>query len=261
MQAPALALESPRQKDEAFTLPFWGRTLGAPWCASVLVLVLLTCARAYAMLGPRSARPLLLLQFLAMWMLPFVLLTRVGRREIGLCKPDRAVAATFGSALAGAACSLGGFALGLVLFGQSPQNWNVTVRDSFRLQELRGSMPDPLLFATIALPAMIFSPIGEEILFRGVIQQAFTRRWDAGIATAVNSFSFGLVHFLHHGISRDAAGIHLQFLSGSLMVLLMAATSYVFTLCRLRSGSLWPAMAAHSTYNLVMIVGIFLYLR
>ena len=42
------------------------------------------------------------------------------------------------------------------------------------------------------------------------------------------------------------------------MVLLMVATSYVFTLCRLRSGSLWPAMVAHSKYNLAMIVGIFL---
>jgi membrane protease YdiL (CAAX protease family) len=257
MQAPAL--EIPRQTDEAFIRPFWGRTLAAPWCASVFVLVLLTCARAYGMLGPPSARPLFLLQFLAMWALPFVLLTRAGRREIGLRKPGNAVAAFFWSALAGAACALGVFALGLVLFGQSPQNWNVTVRDSFRLQELRGSMPGPLLFATIALPAMIFSPIGEEILFRGVIQQAFTRRWNASIATAVNSFSFGLVHLLHHGISRDAAGLHLQFLSGSLMVLLMAATSYVFTLCRLRSGSLWPAMVAHSTCNLVMIVGIFLY--
>jgi len=36
----------------------------------------------------------------------------------------------------------------------------------------------------IALPAMIFSPIGEEILFRGVVQYAFTQRWNAGVATA-----------------------------------------------------------------------------
>jgi uncharacterized protein len=258
MQTPALEILG--QTDETLIRPFWGRTLGAPWSASVLVLVLLTCARGYAMLGPPSARPLLLLQFLAMWTLPFTLLTRAGRSEIGLRKPGNVVAAFFWSALAGAACALGGFALGLVLFGQSPENWNVTVRDSFRLQELRGSMPGPLLFAMIALPAMIFSPIGEEILFRGVIQQAFTRCWNVSVATAVNSLSFGLVHLLHHGISRDAAGLHLQFFSGSLMVLLMAVTSYVFTLCRVRSGSLWPAMVAHSTYNLVMIVGIFLYL-
>src|SRR5947208_8287300 len=155
MQAPAL--EIPRQTDQAFIRPFWSRALRAPWCAAVLVLVLLTCARAYAMLGPPSARPLFLLQFLAMWALPFVLLTRAGRIEIGLRKPGNTVAAFFWNALAGAACTLGGFVLGLVLFGQSPENWNVTVRDSFRLQELRGSMPGPLLFAMIALPAMIFS--------------------------------------------------------------------------------------------------------
>src|SRR5207302_8145555 len=98
MQAPAL--EIPRQTEDAFIRPFWGRALGAPWCASVLVLVLLTCARAYAMLGPPSARPLFLLQFLAMWALPFVLLTPVGRREIGLRKSGNAVAAFFWSALA-----------------------------------------------------------------------------------------------------------------------------------------------------------------
>src|SRR5258708_7681071 len=220
MQTPALEILG--QTDEALIRPFWGRMLGAPWSASVLVLVLLTCARGYAVLGPPSARPLFLLQFLVMWALPFALLTRAGRREIGLRKPGNAVAAFFWSALAGAVCALGVFALGLVLFGQSLENWNVTVRDSFRRQELRGSMPAPLLFAMIALPAMIFSPIGEEILFRGVIQQAFTRRWNVSTATTVNSFSFGLVHLLHHGISTDAAGFHLQFFSGSLMVLLMA---------------------------------------
>src|SRR6266576_1729802 len=101
MQAPAL--EIPRQTEDAFIRPFWGRALGAPWCASVLVLVLLTCARAYAMLGPPSARPLFLLQFLAMWTLPFVLLTPAGRREIGLRNSGNTVAAFFCSALAGAA--------------------------------------------------------------------------------------------------------------------------------------------------------------
>src|SRR6184192_3166571 len=95
MQAPAL--EIPRQTEDAFIRPFWGRALGAPWCASVLVLVLLTCARAYAMLGPPSARPLFLLQFLAMWTLPFVLLTPAGRREIGLRKSGNTVAAFFRS--------------------------------------------------------------------------------------------------------------------------------------------------------------------
>src|SRR5436853_7885907 len=102
------------------------------------------------MLGPPSARPLFLLQFLAMWTLPFVLLTPAGRREIGLRKSGNTVADFFWSALAGAACTLGAFALRLVLYRQSPHNWNDTLGDRFRIPELRGSMPCPLLFATIA---------------------------------------------------------------------------------------------------------------
>src|SRR5260370_37637731 len=140
MQAPALEILG--QTDEALIRPFWGRTLGAPWCASVLVLLLLTCARGYAMLGPPSARPLLLLQFLAMWTLPFTLLPRAGRSEIGLRKPGNAVAAFFWSALAGAACALGGFVLGLVLFGQAPEDLNVSVHESFLLQELLGRIAE-----------------------------------------------------------------------------------------------------------------------
>src|SRR5437667_10804640 len=82
------------------------------------------------------------------------------------------------------------FALGLVLFGQSPRNWNVTVRDSFRLPELRGSMPGPLLFATIALPAMIFSPIGGDVPVRRVLQPGFTAGGDAGNGHDVHSIHF-----------------------------------------------------------------------
>jgi membrane protease YdiL (CAAX protease family) len=43
------------------------------------------------------------------------------------------------------------------------------------------------------------------------------------------------------------------------MVLLMAGLSAVFTLCRLRSGSLYAAMIAHSACNLAMIGAIFFY--
>src|SRR5437660_8151548 len=107
MQAPAL--EIPRQTEDAFIRPFWGRALGAPWCASVLVLVLLACVRAYAMLGPPSAGPLFLLPFLGMWTVAFVVLTLGGGREIGLRKSGNRVGAFFWSALAGAACALGAF--------------------------------------------------------------------------------------------------------------------------------------------------------
>lgn len=128
------------------------------------------------------------------------------------------------------------------MYGESPNNWCVSIRDGFRLNELRGSMPSAALFVMIALPAMTFTPVSEEMLFPGLIQQAFSRRWNATVATVVNTFSSGLIHLHVHGVWRDGAGLHLRFVSGALMVVLMAATSYVLTICRQRSGSLWTAM-------------------
>ena len=40
-------------------------------------------------------------------------------------------------------------------------------------------------------------------------------------------------------------------------MLVMVGLSWLFTLCRQRSGSIWPAVAAHSAFNLVMNVCIF----
>jgi len=186
--------------DIGFLRPFWNRTIGPPWLASLLVLVILAGVRFYATLGPPAARPLFLLHCLLMWALPFILLTVQGRREIGLLKQGSTAAAMAWSALAGAGCGLAVFMFGMALYSESPDNWCVSIRDSFRLNELRGSMPTTALFALIALPAMIVTPVGEEVLFRGFIQQAFSLRRNATAATAVNAFSFGLIHLHVHGI-------------------------------------------------------------
>lgn len=103
---------------------------------------------------------------------------------------------------------------------------------------------------------MILTPTGEEILFRRFIQQAFTLRWNGIIATLVN-----------HGLRPRSpsrlrplarfGGFHLRLASGALMVFLLAGTSAVLTLCRLRSGSLFAAIVAHAACNLAMIGAVF----
>jgi membrane protease YdiL (CAAX protease family) len=221
------------------------------------VLALLTAIRFYAVFGPPWARILFLIHFLAMWSLPFLVLTAQGRRDIGLRKQGNSLSALALSALAGACAGLAVYAAGMALYGASPDNWCVSIRDSFHLAEMRAAMPLAAAFAAVVLPAMIFSPIGEEILFRGLLQQSFARRWSVPIATVVNGLAFGLVHLHVHGLWHDAAGFHLRLVSGALMVLLMAGVSAVFTLCRLRSGSLYAAMIAHSACNLAMIGAIF----
>jgi membrane protease YdiL (CAAX protease family) len=241
----------------SFLRPTWSRSIGPPWIVSLLVLAILASVRYYAVLGPPGARILFLVHVLAMWALPFIFLTKQGRRDIGLRKPRNTPSALFWSALAGAACGLAFFAIGMALYGNSPDNWCISIRHSFQINQLRAVMPPAAVLAVITLPAMILTPIGEEILFRGLVQQSFTLRWNAALATAVNGLAFGLIHLHVHGLWHDAAGFHLRLVSGALIVILLAATSAVFTICRLRSGSLFAAMTAHAACNLAMISAVF----
>jgi uncharacterized protein len=244
-------------RQSSFLCAPWSRIRIAPWLLSLLVLALLTAIRFYAVFGGSPWSNLLFLfVFLAMWALPFIVLTAQGRREIGLRKQGNSPSALALSALAGACAGFAVYAAGMALFGASPDNWCVSIRDSFHLAEMRAAMPLAAAFAAVVLPAMIFSPIGEEILFRGLLLQSFARRWNVPVATVVNGLAFGLVHLHVHGLWHDAAGFHLRLVSGALMVLLMVGVSAVFTFCRLRSGSLYAAMIAHSACNFAMIGAI-----
>ena len=168
--------------------------------------------------------------------------------------------ALFLSSLAGVVGGLFIFWIRMALYGNTPDNWCVSIRDSFHLGQMLAVMSPGAAFTVIALLTMSFTPVGEEFLFRGLIQQSFTMRWNAVIATLVNGFAYGLLHLLHvHGLWHDAAGFHLRLVSGALMVLLLAGLGATFTLCRLWTGSLWCAVVAHAACNLAMISAIFLH--
>jgi uncharacterized protein len=248
--------------DSAFQKAIWASLFGPPWIASLIILAVLASIRFFAILSPYQLQELFFLQTVAMWALPFLFLTTTGRREIGLSERGVTLASMFFSALAGAACGMVLFGLGLAIYGDSPNNWCMSIRNYLHLEEMRGVMPPLGLFALYALPAVFLNPIGEEILFRGVIQQSFARRFNPVIATLVNSVLFGLIYLCLHGIWRDAAGLHIRLASAALAVFLMACIGTVFTLCRTLSGSLWPAIAAHAAFNLTILgLAIHHYLR
>jgi membrane protease YdiL (CAAX protease family) len=235
----------------------WRRTALPPWLFSLLVLVSLAAARFYAVFGPVSVRILFPLHCFAMWALPFIFLTMRGRQQICLRRPAHLLSSLSVSAAIGAACGSVVFVLGMVLYAHSSDNWCVSIRDSFQLDQLRAVLPPAAVFAVLTLPAVILTPIGEEILFRGFLHQAFALRWSALIATLVNGLTFGLIHLHVHGLWRDSVGFHLRFVSGSLMVLSLAAASAGFTFCRLRFNSLYTAMVAHAACNLAIMSAIF----
>ncbi|MBB3223137.1 CPBP family intramembrane glutamic endopeptidase [Pseudoduganella umbonata] len=227
-----------------------------------ILVAALALALAFAALrlvgtqGPASLRPLLPACFLLMAATPWLLLDAAGRRRIGLVRS--AAGCWYGWALAGGMlAALLCFAVGLALFGIGHGNWYVTIGRSYAGMMDTSAFSPLMLHLVFTLPALVFSPVGEEIFFRGVLQDALEQRMSAHKATALECALFAVVHLCHHGVVRTATGLEWMPLSATLWMLLMFCTAWLFATLRRRSGSLYPAIAAHMAFNGVMNGAIF----
>lgn len=225
---------------------------------ALLLSALFVALRAVAMLGPPGARGLFLLMCAAMIVLPWALLSPHGRYQIGLKAPTGA--AWFGAALViGAAAAGLCFVLGLVLYGSTPDNWFVSVARSYR-NERSSAMSVLQLHLSFTLATCLFSPLGEELFFRGFLQKVLEQRLPARVSTHLQAALFALVQLCHHGILVTAAGLALLPASGALWVLLMFALAWTLTWLRRASDSVLPAVLAHAAFNATMNSVIFAYL-
>ena len=225
-----------------------------------LFAIIFAAIRGVGMLGPQAVRQLIPMGFVMMMILPFVFLRAEGRRQIGLTK-SKTSSAYITAILFGVAAASLCFVLGILLFEKSPDNWFITIRNYYMAQ-IPGALDMPLqrFFIIATVPALIFSPIGEEIFFRGFLQDAFETRFGLRSSMIIESAIFGLVHLFHHGLVRSNDGINFFPFSGMLWVMLMFLTAYGFALLRKRSGSIYPSIAAHAVFNLTMNIYIFYFL-
>ena len=96
----------------------------------------------------------------------------------------------------------------------------------------------------LALMAVSLGPLTEELLFRGVLLSALLQRWGSGAAILLSSLLFALMHL---------PGLDWQLFAVPDLLLLALVLAWL----RLRSGSIWPSVLAHGTYNLMAVVGWF----
>jgi membrane protease YdiL (CAAX protease family) len=221
-----------------------------------LAFVLASSAtRAAAMFGPSSWRALFMLTCIAMAALPWLVLSRTGRRQIGLQRPRGAGWSLLALAL-GASAASACFWLGIKLYGAGPDNWFVSVARNYRVMPTE-SWSLLRLHLAFTIAACLFSPVGEEIFFRGFLQKVLEDRHGRVRATVMEASLFALVHLCHHGILATATGVVLQPVSGALWVVQMFLLSLMFAWLRRRSDSIVPAIAAHAAFNAAMNAWIF----
>ena len=230
------------------------------WILCLILYIIFFIIRGIGSLGPEKLRLIILVGFGLMWPLPFIFYLREGWRILGLKKITKPWWILWGFLLGVAAAFLVYF-VGWSIFRNTDEHWYVALLNQVISEEDRAYMSKAILFPIVTIPAIIFSPVGEELFFRGMIHEAFKKSekiWLGGIA---NSLAFGLIHIFHYGIVySSSSGLEILPWTGLLWFFLMVGVSWMFTLCRERSDSIYPAIVSHAAFNLGMNASIFIFL-
>lgn len=239
------------RKSFQFSTRYYFLTIG------IVLFIVFTTMRGFTMLGPLFAQPLLPLSFVLMTLVPFVLLRRADRTVLGLRKPT-SCQSYFTAVVLGSMAAFVCYIVGISIFQLTPDNWYVTIK-TFYLDNPAYDNTSPIwqTFLIFSLPALIFSPVGEEIFFRGFLQESLKLNFSERTSTLIECACFGVIHLFHHGLVSNKGRIIFFPLSGLIWALLMASLAFVFVQIRKHSNSLYPAMASHAAFNLSMNVIIF----
>lgn len=239
------------RKSFQFSTRYYFLTIG------IVLLIVFASMRGYGMLGPLFAQPLLPLSFVLMTIVPFLLLSRADRTVLGLRKPT-SYQSYFTAVVLGSMAAFVCYIIGISIFQLTPDNWYVTIK-TFYLNNpaYDNALPIWRTFLIFTMPALIFSPVGEEIFFRGFFQESLKLNFSERTSTLIECACFGLIHLFHHGLVSNNGSIIFFPLSGFIWALLMASLAFVFVQIRKHSNSLYPAMASHASFNLSMNAIIF----
>jgi hypothetical protein len=198
--------------------------------------------------------------FLLMWIAPFVLLTKAGRREIGISMPRNHAWPFYAFAIGALVCTAI-FLIGMLLYERSLNNWFVYIGQSYQLPAGELSATDKrIYFIIFALIGMTFSPIGEELLYRGLIHQSFVSRFGETRAAIFDSLAFGITHLAHFGIVYANETWQFLPLPALLWVIFMFLAGIIFFICKTKTSSILGAIVSHAGFNLAMTYFIFYHL-
>ncbi len=198
--------------------------------------------------------------FLMMWITPFLLLNKAGRRLTGI-RGSRSAGWLLLSFLFGIAACMAVFFIGWWLYGHQPENWFVYIAGTYNLPEEALAGQDKIVYFLIfAAIGMSFSPVGEELMYRGLIHQAFVPRFGENGASVIDSSAFALTHLAHFGVVFIGGTWQFLFIPALFWMILMYLSSRLFFLCKAKTGSILGAIISHTGFNLAMTWFIFYYI-
>lgn len=188
--------------------------------------------------------------------LPFVFLSKYGRKNIGITK-SKSYKWLLISFVSGLILSILLYFLGESLFGNSYENWYSYIGKSYNIPAGINNHDKAIIFALMAFSGMTFSPVGEELFFRGIVHSSFAKSVGEKKATIINSSAFAITHISHFGLVFAFNQWHFLAIPTLVWTLSMFLVSILFTVFKKYTGSILGAMICHSAFNLGMIYCIF----
>ncbi len=189
---------------------------------------------------------------------PWLFFNQDGRRQIGVVratsKKSYVPAAATGAVLA-LVCGV----IGSRVYGATQDNWFVSIAQAFYRSFDTTGKSTLLLFVVFTVPAIIFSPLGEETFFRGVLQRSLESSLPRNTSTYIECGAFATVHLCHHGLHWADNKLSLLLPSGLLWMLLMFLAARLFAHWRSATQSIYPSIVSHMAFNAAMSIYIFMF--
>lgn len=246
---------------QAVTLlrPFWQKVVNSPFQLGGLLILLWGIPRFIVVLlaNKTGQYQWVSLIFVSMWLSPWIFFTKAGRIKMGLSKP-KSWPWVFAALIGGGLACLLMFLVAVLLFGDSISNWFVYISNSYSSVPAELSASDRMIFFVVfAGIGMLFSPIGEEFLYRGVIHECFAASMGNTKASFIDSAAFALTHLAHFGIVYELGNWRFLPIPSFIWVFMLFFTCLFFFFMRKKSGSILGAIVAHAAFNVMMSYLIF----
>lgn len=238
--------------------PFWSRLFNFNWKFGLFLILIICIPRFILVLHANETANYgyIALIMLISTIAPFIFLSKFGRNKIGIKKPANK-RWLFIAFLIGIVFSVLLYFLGEILYNNSYENWYRYIGKSYNIPEGIDQRSKLAMFGIMALTGMTFSPIGEELFFRGIVHSSFANSLGDRKASFIDSSAFALVHISHFGLIFINQKWEFLAVPTLIWVLSMFCVSILFYFCRKRSGSILGAIICHSAFNLGMIYSIF----
>ena len=195
-----------------------------------------------------------------MWLSPILFLSKKGRRYIGIKKPANYYW-LFYSFIFGVIICIIIYAIGVLFYKHSINHWFVYISRSYSASGIALSSSQKFTYFLIySLSGITFSPIGEELFYRGIVHGSFAMDFGEQKASVLDSLAFALTHLAHFGIVYISGRWQFLFIPATIWVIFMFITSRIFFFCKEKTGSILGAIVSHAAFNLTMMYLIFYYI-